>query len=43
MVLASHNPQIIEELCNVKLTLEHGTIKEVVRLERPADAQTSVA
>ena len=43
MVLASHNAAIIEELCNVKLTLEHGTIKEVVRLERPADARTSVA
>jgi lipopolysaccharide transport system ATP-binding protein len=43
MVLASHNPQIIDELCNVRLTLEHGTIKDVVRLERPAGAQASVA
>lgn len=28
MVLASHNPQIINDLCNVKITLEHGTLKD---------------
>jgi len=40
MVLASHNPQIINDLCNVKLTLEHGTIKA---FERPADVPASIA
>jgi lipopolysaccharide transport system ATP-binding protein len=35
MVLASHNPQIIDELCNVIVTLEHGEVKGVQRLDSP--------
>jgi lipopolysaccharide transport system ATP-binding protein len=31
LVLASHNPKIVDELCNVRLTLEHGQIKDVQR------------
>lgn len=40
MILASHNPQIISDLCNVKLTLEHGTIKAI---ERSSGVPASVA
>jgi lipopolysaccharide transport system ATP-binding protein len=31
LVLASHNAGIIEDLCNVRLTLEHGQIKDIQR------------
>lgn len=31
MVLASHNPKIVNDLCNVKVVLEHGEIKDVQR------------
>lgn len=34
LVLASHNAKIIGDLCNVLLTLEHGSIKSVERIER---------
>lgn len=34
MVLASHDTHIIDELCNVKVTLEHGQIKDMSRVER---------
>ena len=34
LVLASHNAKIIDDLCNVLLTLEHGSIKSVERIER---------
>ncbi|QCP54416.1 ABC transporter ATP-binding protein [Trinickia violacea] len=40
MILASHNPQIISDLCNVKLTLEHGVIKAI---ERSSGVPASVA
>jgi lipopolysaccharide transport system ATP-binding protein len=43
MVLASHNPKIISELCNVKITLEHGAINAIERFERPAGVSASVA
>ncbi|MDR5855208.1 ABC transporter ATP-binding protein [Caballeronia sp. LZ062] len=32
LVLASHNAQIIEDLCNVIVELEHGTVKNVRRV-----------
>jgi lipopolysaccharide transport system ATP-binding protein len=31
LVLASHNTKIIDDLCNVRLTLEHGKIKNIQR------------
>jgi lipopolysaccharide transport system ATP-binding protein len=31
LVLASHNASIIDDLCNVRLTLEHGQIKDIQR------------
>jgi lipopolysaccharide transport system ATP-binding protein len=31
LVLASHNAQIIDELCNVRVMLEHGQIKDIQR------------
>lgn len=34
LVLASHNPAIINDLCTMTVELEHGTIKQVSRLER---------
>lgn len=34
LVLASHNPSIIDDLCNVRLTLEHGQIKDIQRKEQ---------
>jgi lipopolysaccharide transport system ATP-binding protein len=43
MVLASHNPKIIEELCNVIVTLEHGEIKAVQRFDMPRASQPVVA
>ncbi|WP_368672556.1 ABC transporter ATP-binding protein [Trinickia sp. EG282A] len=38
MVVASHNPKVIDDLCNVKLTMEHGSICQLERSERPAGA-----
>ncbi|KND58485.1 O-antigen/lipopolysaccharide transport ATP-binding protein ABC transporter RfbE [Candidatus Paraburkholderia schumanniana] len=32
LVLASHNAKIIEDLCNVIVELEHGTVKDVRRV-----------
>ncbi|BBU28236.1 sugar ABC transporter ATP-binding protein [Burkholderia sp. THE68] len=32
LVLASHNAQIIQDLCNVIVELEHGTVKDVRRV-----------
>ncbi|SAL69345.1 ABC transporter-like protein [Caballeronia cordobensis] len=32
LVLASHNAKIIEDLCNVIVELEHGTVKDVRRI-----------
>lgn len=34
LVLASHNPSIIDDLCNIRLTLEHGQIKDIQRKDR---------
>jgi ABC-type polysaccharide/polyol phosphate transport system ATPase subunit len=31
MVLASHDPHIVEKLCNVVVKLEHGEIVDVSR------------
>jgi lipopolysaccharide transport system ATP-binding protein len=36
MVVASHNPKVIDDLCNVKLTMEHGSIKQIERSEKSA-------
>jgi lipopolysaccharide transport system ATP-binding protein len=32
LVLASHNPKIIEDLCNITVALEHGRIMNISRL-----------
>jgi len=36
LVLASHSAAIIDELCNVQITLEHGQIKSIHRKGEPA-------
>ncbi|CAM2176576.1 O-antigen export system ATP-binding protein RfbE [Paraburkholderia sacchari] len=41
MVVASHNPKIIDELCNVTVTLEHGEIRSVERLDAPRASQVA--
>lgn len=43
MVLASHNPKIIGELCNMKVTLEHGEIKSVERVDTPQGERQAAA
>jgi lipopolysaccharide transport system ATP-binding protein len=32
LVLASHNPKIINDLCNITVSLEHGRITRIERL-----------
>ncbi|WP_322042772.1 ABC transporter ATP-binding protein [Paraburkholderia sp. J67] len=43
MVLASHNPKIIDELCNMKVTLEHGEVKDVQRVDLQRAGQQAAA
>lgn len=43
LVLASHNPKIIDELCNMKVTLEHGVVKDVQRVDSPRAEQQAAA
>jgi lipopolysaccharide transport system ATP-binding protein len=39
LVLASHNANIINDLCNVLLTLEHGRIKAIERIDAAASTE----
>lgn len=43
MVLASHNPKIINDLCNVKVTLEHGVITDVQRSSPQLSTESAAA